>query len=340
MFNLGVRAPKLNLLSGGSVLIKYINKRIIGMIPVLIGVTFIIFSIMYFTPGEPARIILGDLATAEDIAIFNKEHGLDQSFINQYLNYMKNLIFKGDLGTSYVTKQPVLKEILYRFPTTFQLAVMSIIFASIFGVLVGVISAVKPYSIFDTIVTPLSLIGIAAPAFWLGMMLIIFFSVKLKWFPPSGFSTPAHWVLPTVALGFNAAARIMRVTRSSMLEVIRQDYIRTARAKGTNEYVVVLKHALRNAMIPIVTTIGLSFGRQLGGAVLTETIFSIPGLGKLMVDAIKVKNFPLIQGGVLFIAFVMIVVNLLIDILYSFIDPRIKSQYTKAAKRMQAEVES
>lgn len=310
------------------------------MIPVLIGVTFIIFAMMYFTPGDPARIILGDLATATDIEIFNKENGLDQPFFNQYFNYMKDLVTKGNLGTSYVTKQPVSVEILHRFPTTFQLAFMSIIFASIVGVLIGVISAVRPYSLFDTIFTPLSLIGIAAPAFWLGMMLIILFSVKLKWLPPSGFTTPAHWVLPTIALGVNAAARIMRITRSSMLEVIRQDYIRTARAKGSKEKVVILKHALRNAMIPIITTIGLSFGRQLGGAVLTETIFSIPGLGKLMVDAIKVKNYPMVQGGILFIAFVMIVVNLIIDILYAFIDPRIKSQYTKTAKRMTTKEEA
>ena len=311
-------------------MIRYINKRLLGMIPVLIGVTFIIFTMMYFTPGDPARIILGDMATAKDIELFNESNGLDKPFLTQYLNYMKNIITKGDLGTSYVTKQPVSVEILNRFPTTFQLAFMSIIFATIVGVLVGVISAVKPYSIFDTIMTPLSLVGIATPAFWLGMMLIILFSVNLKWLPPSGFSTPAHWVLPTIALGFNAAARIMRITRSSMLEIVRQDYIRTAKAKGCKNYVVILKHALRNALIPIITTIGLSFGRQLGGAVLTETIFSIPGLGKLMVDAIKIKNYPMVQGGILFIAFVKIVVNLFIDVLYAFIDPRIKSQYHQA----------
>ncbi len=315
-------------------MLKFIRHRLIGMIPVLIGVTFIIFFMMHFTPGEPAKIILGDMATDKDIEIFNEENGLNDPFLLQYFNYMKKVVTKGDLGTSYTTKQPVSVEILKRFPTTFQLALMSIILATIVGVTVGVISAIKPYSLFDTIVTPLSLIGIATPAFWLGMMLIILFSVKLAWLPPSGFSTPAHWILPTIALSANATARIMRVTRSSMLEVIRQDYIRTARAKGTKESVVILRHALRNALIPIVTTIGLSFGRQLGGAVLTETIFSIPGLGKLMVDSIKVKNFPMVQGGILFIAFVMIIINLIIDVMYAFIDPRIKSQYMTGPKKL------
>ncbi len=318
-------------------MIRYIRKRILTMIPVLIGVTFIIFTMMYFSPGEPADMVLGDMATESDKQIFNEEHGLDKPFFTQYVNYMKKVVTKGDLGTSYVTKRPVTIEILDRFPTTFQLALMSIIFATIVGIGVGIISAIKPYSWFDTIVTPLSLVGIATPAFWLGMILIIIFSVNLKWLPPSGFSTPAHWVLPTIALGFNAAARIMRITRSSMLEVIRQDYIRTARAKGTKESVVILHHALRNALIPIITTIGLVFGRQLGGAVLTETIFSIPGLGKLMVDAIKIKNYPMVQGGILFIAFVMIVVNLIIDILYAFIDPRIRSQYSSVAKKVTTE---
>ncbi len=321
-------------------MIRYMGKRLLGMIPVLIGVTFIIFTMMHFTPGDPARIILGDMATDKDIELFNETNGLNKPFLTQYLNYLVKIVTKGDLGTSYVTKQPVSKEIITRFPTTFWLAFMSIIFASIFGVLIGVISAVKPYSLFDTIVTPLSLIGIATPTFWLGMMLIILFSVNLKWLPPSGFKTVAHWVLPTIALGVNAAARIMRITRSSMLEVIRQDYVRTARAKGTKEVVVILKHALRNSFIPIVTVIGLSFGRQLGGAVLTETIFSIPGLGKLMVDAIKVKNFPMVQGGVLFIAFIMIMVNIIIDLIYAFVDPRIKSQYTKAAKKISTEGEA
>lgn len=297
------------------------------MIPVLFGVTLVVFTIMYFTPGDPASIILGDMATEEDRAIFNEEHGLNGSFVEQYISYMKRVIVDGDLGTSYTTKMSVTKEILSRFPTTFKLAGVSILVACIIGIICGIISATRQYSLFDHVATAISLIGVSLPNFWQGMMMVIVFSAWLGWFPPSGFSTPIHWVLPALTIGTSSAANIMRMTRSSMLEIIRQDYIRTARSKGQKESVVIRKHALRNALIPIITVIGLSFGKLLGGAVLTESIFSIAGIGKLMVDAIKAKNTPLVQGGVLFIAIVMCFVNLIVDILYAFVDPKIRSQY-------------
>ena len=302
------------------------------MIPVLLGVTLVVFTIMYFTPGDPASIILGDMATQEDRDLFNEQNGLNGSFIEQYFAYMKRVITKGDLGTSYTTKMSVTKEILARFPTTFKLAGVSILIACIIGIVAGVISATRQYSAFDHIATGISLIGVSLPNFWQGMMNIIVFSVWLGWFPPSGFSTPRHWVLPAITIGTSSAANIMRMTRSSMLEIIRQDYIRTARFKGQKEGVVIRKHALRNALIPIITVIGLNFGRLLGGAVLTESIFSIAGIGKLMVDAIKAKNTPLVQGGVLFIAVVMCFVNLIVDILYAFVDPKIRSQYMKTRR--------
>lgn len=302
------------------------------MIPVLIGVTLVVFTIMYFTPGDPASIILGDMATEEDREIFNEEHGLNGSYVEQYVNYMKRVVLEGDLGTSYTTKMSVTSEILTRFPTTFKLAGVSILIATVIGIVCGIISATRQYSIFDRIATAASLIGVSMPSFWQGMMLIIVFSAYLGWFPPSGFSTPKHWVLPAITIGTSSAANIMRMTRSSMLEVIRQDYIRTARAKGQKESVVIWKHALRNALIPIITVIGLNFGKLLGGAVLTESIFSIAGIGKLMVDAIKAKNTPLVQGGVLFIAIIMCFVNLIVDILYAYVDPKIRSQYTKGRK--------
>lgn len=314
-------------------MVKFILKRLLMMIPVLIGVTLVVFTIMYFTPGDPASIILGDMATQEDRELFNEEHGLNGSYFEQYYVYMKNVITKGDLGTSYTTKMSVTDEILSRFPTTFKLAGVSILLACLIGIVCGIISATKQYSIFDNVATAASLIGVSLPNFWQGMMLIIVFSVWLGWFPPSGFSTPLHWVLPAVTIGTSSAANIMRMTRSSMLEVIRQDYIRTARSKGQTELVVISKHALKNALIPIITVIGLNFGKLLGGAVLTESIFSIAGLGKLMVDAIKVKNTPLVQGGVLFIAIVMCVVNLLVDILYAYVDPKIRSQYINSRSR-------
>jgi len=299
------------------------------MIPVLLGVSFVIFGMLFFAPGDAAGAILGDMATPADKQLFREQQGLDKPFLVQYLRYMKGVVFEGDLGTSYVTRQPVTDEILQRFPATLKLSALSVLLAVIIGVSVGIISATRQYSFIDQFATSVSMIGVSMPNFWQGMMLIIVFAVWLRWFPPSGFSTPMHWVLPVVTVGTNASANIMRMTRSSMLEIIRQDYIRTARAKGQSERVVIWKHALKNALIPIITVVGLSFGRQLGGAVLTESIFSIAGVGKLMVDAIKLKNFPMVQGGVLFIAFVMSLVNLLVDILYSFADPRIRSMYTR-----------
>jgi peptide/nickel transport system permease protein len=310
-------------------LFKFIFKRLLMMVPVLLGVSFVIFSMLYFAPGDAADVILGDMATPEDKAIFRTQNGLDKPFFVQFFYYVRNVVTKGDLGTSYVTRQPVTVEILERFPTTMSLAAMSVFLSIIIGISAGIVSATRQYSFIDNFFTSLSMIGISMPNFWQGMMLIILFSVTLRWFPPSGFSTPMHWVLPAVTIGTSAAANIMRMTRSSMLETIRQDYIRTARAKGQVERVVIWKHALKNALIPIITVVGLSFGRLLGGAVLTESIFSIAGIGKLMVDAIKLKNFPMVQGGVLFIAFVMTIVNLVVDILYSFADPRIRSMYIR-----------
>jgi peptide/nickel transport system permease protein len=299
------------------------------MIPVLLGVTLIVFSMLYFSPGDAADIILGSLATPQDKQQFRMQHGLDQPYLVQYSKYMEGILFRADLGTSYVTKQPVLTSILDRFPTTIQLAAMSILVASIIGISVGILSATRQYSFLDTLITSLSMIGVSMPSFWQGMMLIIIFAVTVRLLPPSGFSTPLHWILPAVTLGTNSSANIMRMTRSSMLEIIRQDYIRTARAKGLSESVVIWRHALKNALIPIITVVGLSFGRLLGGAVLVESIFSISWLGKLMVDSIKVKDFPVVQGGVLFIAFVMSFVNLFVDVLYSYVDPRIRSMYVR-----------
>jgi peptide/nickel transport system permease protein len=317
-------------------LIKFVFRRLLMMIPVLVGVSFVIFSMLYFAPGDAADVILGDVATPEDKQLFREQHGLDKPFLVQYFNYMKGVVLKGDLGTSYVTRQPVTVEIMERFPATLKLSALSVLLAVVIGVTVGIISATRQYSFIDHLATSLSMIGVSMPNFWQGMMLIIIFSVALRWFPPSGFSTPMHWVLPAVTVGTNASANIMRMTRSSMLEIIRQDYIRTARAKGQTEAIVIWKHALKNALIPIITVVGLSFGRLLGGAVLTESIFSIAGVGKLMVDAIKLKNFPMVQGGVLFIAFVMSIVNLVVDVLYSFADPRIRSMYTRPRARKAA----
>ena len=314
-------------------MIKFVIKRVIALIPVLLGVSFIIFSLLYFTPGSPAEYMLGMDATEENIQALEEELGLDKPFLIQYVNYVKNIVLHFDFGKSYTTKQSVTTELVAHLPATVILAVLSVGFATIVGVVTGVISAVKQYSIFDKCATVFALTGVSMPNFWTGLMLIILFAVHWKIFPPSGFDTPLSWVLPTLTVGMASSATIMRQTRSAMLEVIRQDYITTARAKGQQEIVIVIRHALRNALIPIITVVGISFGGMLGGAILAESIFSIPGIGKLMVDAIKGKNYPMVQGGVLFIALGFSIVNLLVDILYAFVDPRIKSQYKGSSKK-------
>ena len=314
-------------------MIRYILKRLLMMIPVLFGVAFVIFTMLYFTPGDPAVQILGEGATPEAIAALREELGLNAPCVVRFFNYIKDLVWYGDLGISYSTNRPVIDEILSRFPTTLELAALSVLIATLIGVFCGIIAAVRQYSIFDNVATVVSLIGASMPNFWQGIMMILLFSVYLGWLPASGFDSPICWIMPAMTIGTSTAASIMRMTRSSMLEVIRKDYIRTARAKGQSEFVVIFHHALKNAMIPVLTTIGLSFGRMMGGAVLTESIFAIPGLGSLIVNAIKARDYPVVQGGVLFIAFVFGFVNLFVDILYAFCDPRIKAMYGSGKKR-------
>lgn len=314
-------------------MMRYILKRLLMMIPVLFGVAFVIFTMLYFTPGDPAVQILGEGATPEAIAALREELGLNAPFVVRFFNYIKDLVWYGDLGISYSTNRPVIDEILSRFPTTLELAALSVLIATFIGVFCGIIAAVRQYSIYDNVATVVSLIGASMPNFWQGIMMILLFSVYLGWLPASGFDSPICWIMPAMTIGTSTAASIMRMTRSSMLEVIRKDYIRTARAKGQSEFVVIFHHALKNAMIPVLTTIGLSFGRMMGGAVLTESIFAIPGLGSLIVNAIKARDYPVVQGGVLFIAFVFGFVNLFVDILYAFCDPRIKAMYGSGKKR-------
>lgn len=312
---------------------RFILKRLAMMIPVLLGVTFLIFTIMYITPGDPAAIILGDSATEESKDQLREDLGLNDPFLVQFGRYVWNIVTKGDFGTSYSSGRSVSTEILDRFPTTALLAVLSICVALCIGIPMGILAATKQNSIFDHLATTVSLLGISIPNFWLGLMLIILFAVTLGWLPPSGFYGPAYWILPALTVGSGAAANIMRTTRSTMLEVIRQDYIRCIRAKGQTEGKTIWGHALRNALIPVVTVVGIQCGVLLGGTVLVETVFAVPGLGKLMVDSIKAKNFPMVQGGVLFIALVFSFINLLVDLLYAYIDPRIRSQYQRKKKK-------
>ena len=310
---------------------RYAIKRILAMIPVLIGISFVIFTLLYFTPGDPARMLLGDLAEESEVEALREDMGLNDGFLVRYFHYMGDLL-KGDLGVSYVSKLPVSEEIATRLPVTARVAFFVMIFAVVIGVPAGIISATRQYSFIDNFVRVLSLLGITMPSFWLALLLVLLFSVKLDWLPASGLYGPIYYIMPVVSIAAVPVATIARITRSSMLEVIRSDYIRTARAKGQTENVILFKHALSNALIPILTIVGIQFAGSLGGAVVNEQVFAIPGVGKMMVDAIKARNYPLVQGSVLVLAVLQSAVNLVVDLLYALVDPRIRSQYITRKK--------
>jgi peptide/nickel transport system permease protein len=300
----------------------YIIRRLLLAVPVLIGVSILVFAIIRFIPGDPARAIAGVNASPEYIEQIRKELLLDEGLHVQYYVYFTNLL-QGDLGRSTFTRRPVTVELMERFPNTLLLSATAMLIASAIGLSAGIVSATRRYSMFDNFSMLAALVGVAAPVFWLGVMFQILFSVNLGWLPSTGIGTWKHLVLPALTLGLATAALIARITRSSMLEVLRQDYITTARSKGLIERVVTYKHALKNALIPVVTVMGLQFGTLLGGAVLTETVFSWPGIGRLMVDSILNRDYPVVQGAVLMLAVLFVLINLVVDIIYAFLDPRI-----------------
>lgn len=312
---------------------KYILKRLLMLIPVILGVTFIVFFILNLSPGDPAAMILGEQATAEAIEMKREELGLNDPILVRYFNYMKDLLH-GDMGVSYRNSISVWEQVTDRFPNTVVLAIAGILVALLIGLPLGILSAKKQNTIIDNISMVLSLIGVSMPNFWFGLLVVMLFALKLGWLPSQGMGEGfvpllLSLILPALTLGTGSAGSIARMTRSSMLEVIRQDYISTARAKGVDERTVTFQHMLRNALIPIITAVGLQFGGLLGGAMLTETVFSWPGLGRLMVENIKSKDIPMVLGCVVFLATMFTIVNLLVDIVYAFVDPRIKSLYKK-----------
>ena len=305
---------------------KYVLKRLLMLIPVIIGVSFLVFFIMSLSPGDPARTILGETAPIEAVEALREELGLNDPVLKRYVDYMGGLLH-GDMGTSYKSNRPVFDEIMVRFPATLKLSLWGMLFAVVLSIPIGIISATKQYSLVDGVSMVGALLGVATPNFWLGLILIIVFSLNLKWFPSGGMDGWKSYIMPVITLGTGCMASITRTTRSSMLEVIRQDYIRTARAKGVKQRVVITRHALRNALIPVITVIGLQFGYLLGGAVLTETVFSWPGVGTYLVNSIKAKDTPSVMGCVIVFSIAFSIVNLLVDLLYAFVDPRIKSKY-------------
>ncbi|MDI9596995.1 MAG: ABC transporter permease [Atribacterota bacterium] len=331
----------------------YLTKRLLMLIPVLLGASILVFSLIHLAPGDPARTIAGEHASIQTIERIQEKYGLNKPLPTQYWIWLKQAL-QGDFGRSIVSNEFVSREIWDRFPNTVELTVLAMFIAVAVGVFAGIISASRQYSFLDYSVMGVALFGVSMPVFWLGIMLMMIFGVYLRWLPIGGrisimvpftritgfylldsiiagnwaafSSSLRHLILPAVALGTIPMATIARVTRSSMLEVLRQDYIRTERAKGLSERLVIYKHAVRNALIPVVTVIGLNFGLLLAGAILTETVFSWPGLGRYVVKAVQMRDYPAVQGCVLFFAFIFVIVNLITDLIYVYIDPRIKYQ--------------
>ncbi|WP_243090612.1 ABC transporter permease [Thermus neutrinimicus] len=332
---------------------NYVLRRLLGLVPVLFGITLLVFLFLQLIPGDPAQAILGERGTPEQLAALREKLGLNKPLYVQYLTFVKNIL-TGDLGTSAVSTIPVAEELKRRWPATFELALAATLVAVVLGIPVGILAAVRKNSLVDTLSMSLSLVGVSMPVFWLGLLLVYLFAVNLHWLPTGGrLSTDLaidfrpisgflildgilalkpqvladalrHLILPALTLGTIPLAILTRITRSAMLEVLSQDYVRTARAKGLGERQVILKHALKNALLPVVTIVGLQFGTLLGGAILTETIFSWPGIGSYIYEGILNRDYPVVQAGVLVVATVFVLVNLLVDLSYALLDPRIQ----------------
>lgn len=329
----------------------YAARRLLGLIPVLIGISLLVFLFLHLIPGDPALVLLGERASVEQVAALREKLGLNQPLYIQYFLFIRDLL-RGDLGNSIFNLLPVRDQLAGRWPATFELALTAMLIAIVIGIPLGILAAVRKNSLADNLSTIFSLIGVSMPVFWLGLLLIYLFAVNLQWLPPSGrigidagasfktitnfyvldailqrrdlWDVVAHLLLPAITLGTIPLAILTRITRGAMLEVLNQDYVRTARAKGLTERVVIWRHALKNALLPVVTIIGLQFGTLLGGAVLTETIFSWPGIGSWIYEGILNRDYPVVQGGVIFVALMFVVVNLLVDLSYALLDPRIQ----------------
>ncbi len=313
---------------------RYIIKRILWMIPIILGVVFFVYLISYISPGDPIMTMLGTKNyTPEKYAALQQEYGLDKPFLIQYFNYIKNVVLHGDLGKSYSFHNSISAEIATRAVYSLKLGFFSIVLTVVLALPLGILSATKQYSAADYTLTIISMFLAGMPNFWFALVLMLMFSVQLKWLPASGVGTIWHWIMPVVALGLSSMASTMRMTRSSMLEVIRMDYVRTARAKGLSEGTIIRKHVLKNAIIPVITVVGMHLGTIIGGSVVIESIFNMPGIGAYMMSAISNRDYPVLNGCVLVLSLSVCVVNLLVDVLYAYADPRIKAQYEAQQKK-------
>ena len=307
-------------------MLKFIFRRLIMMIPVVIGITLFIYFIMDIAPGDPARLILGADATPEALVAKRAELGLDQPLLVRYTSYMLGIL-RGDFGVSWFNKYNVLSEFLARLPNTLMLGLLSMGIAAVLGIPLGIMAAVKQYHAFDYITLAGAMLFASMPAFWFGLMAQVYLCLQLGLLPATGVGTPAHFILPSITLAAASLASQVRMTRTSMLEVMRQDYVRTARSKGATELRVIVKHVLRNGMLPVVTQLGIGFAHILGGAIVTETVFAIPGVASLLLNAVKLRDVPVVMGIIVIISVFVGLVNLLVDLLYAVIDPRVKSAY-------------
>ena len=307
-------------------MLTFILERIFGLIPVLLGVSLLVFALTWLAPGDPVMALVGESAqgiSREALEDLRRSYGLDRPLLVQYWDYLRAAL-RGDLGRSLRSGLDVAEEIAMRFPATLRLTLAGMAVAVVLGLSLGLLAAIYRRTLIDYLAIVLALIGVSVPVFWSGLLMMLLFSLELAWLPASGSGSWRHLVMPAFAIGFASSAFIARITRSSMIEVLRHDYVRTARAKGLVPWQVNVKHAFRNALLPVVTVVGLQFGSLLGGAVLTETVFAYPGIGRMLVDAIRARDLPLIQGTVLFVSVVFVLINLLVDISYAALNPKIR----------------
>ncbi|MBA3759245.1 MAG: ABC transporter permease [Gemmatimonadota bacterium] len=301
---------------------RFILYRLALLVPTLFGVLLVTFLLLYVAPGDPVQAMVGERADAETLARLRAELRLDDPLYQQFGHYVGGVL-RGDLGTSYITRRPIVRDLLERFPATLRLAGAAMLFAAIVGIGVGIFGAWRPGSWADRFATFAAYLGVSFPVYWVGLILILIFAVHLRWLPPSGSSGTLYLILPAITLGMRSVAFLSRMTRAAMQEVLQSDFIRTARAKGLNESRVVLSHGFRNALLPVVTVLGLDFGSYLTGSILTETIFSWPGVGRYVLTAIDKRDLPAVQGSILFLSLVFVMVNLITDLLYARVDPRV-----------------
>lgn len=313
-------------------MVRYIIKRLLWMIPTVLGVVILVFTLLYFTPGDPAKIIAGEGASQEQVEETRAQLGLDQPYIVQLSNYLEDVFLHFDLGTSYLDHSDVGAQLKERFPRTFMLSLITMIIAFVIGVPLGVIAAIKQDTMGDRLCMMLALLGIAIPNFWLALLLILLFAVNLKWLPAMGFGTMAHYILPSLSGALGGIAFQARQSRSSMLEVIRSDFMTTARSKGITETRVILRHGLQNALIPVLTVAGAQFANMLGGSLIMEQVFSIPGIGSYVITAVGNRDYPIIRSGALLLAVAFGFIMLIVDLFYAFVDPRIRAQYSKKGR--------